>query len=218
MFCRHCGKEIADDAVICVGCGREVRPLRRLEGNKWSGGVLALLIIGAIFIPFAGIIAGIVGLTQEAKRRQGILLLVIGLIIPAIGILSAIITPNLLIAVQTAKAKQTMSDMMSIGEALEIYWIDYDEYPPCNSFRELSGYLDPNYIRRLPIYDGWGNPFRYEVKEDSYFLISLGRDGIQDAFEPYTAFAAITDDFDDDIIFSNGAFIRYPENVRSWLR
>ena len=215
MFCRHCGKEIADDAVICIGCGKEVRPLRRLEGKKWSGGILALLIIAAIFIPFAGIIGGIVGITQEAKKRQGILLLVIGIIVPVIGILSALITPNLLIAVQTAKVKQTMSDMRSIGTALEDYWTDNDEYPPANSMEELTGYLTPFYIAHLPINDGWGNPFRYEVKEDSYFLISLGRDGIQDAFEPYTAFASITDDFDDDIIFSEGVFIRYPENVRS---
>ena len=215
MFCRHCGKEIADDAVICVGCGKEVRPLRRLEGKKWGGGILALLIIAAIFIPFAGIIGGIVGITQEAKKRQGILLLVIGIIVPVIGILSALITPNLLIAVQTAKVKQTMSDMSTIGEALEFYQIDYDEYPPANSFGELSGYLTPNYILRLPPNDGWGNPFRYEVKGDSYFLISLGRDGIQDAFEPYPEFSESTYDFDDDIIYSEGVFIRYPENVRS---
>lgn len=23
-FCKHCGKEIVDDAVVCVGCGRSV--------------------------------------------------------------------------------------------------------------------------------------------------------------------------------------------------
>jgi Interferon-induced transmembrane protein/zinc-ribbon domain len=26
MFCPKCGKEIADDAVICVGCGRAMAP------------------------------------------------------------------------------------------------------------------------------------------------------------------------------------------------
>jgi len=209
MYCQHCGKEIPDDAVICIGCGRAVKPLPKLvSGKKWSGGVLALLIIGAIFIPFVGIVAGIVGLTQEAKRVQGVILLVIGIFMP--GIMAAITIPNLLVAIQRTKAKQTMSYMTTIGTAIEDYRVDNGEIPPGNSIEELSGYLAPFYIIHLPTNDSWGNPFRYEFKGDTYFLISFGRDGIKDTFEPYPEIPESTFDFDDDIIFSNGAFIRYP--------
>ncbi|HBF33219.1 TPA: hypothetical protein DDW35_01520 [Candidatus Sumerlaeota bacterium] len=31
MFCVHCGKQIADAAVLCVGCGCPVTPLNSLE-------------------------------------------------------------------------------------------------------------------------------------------------------------------------------------------
>jgi hypothetical protein len=79
MFCSHCGKEIPNDAVICVGCGRAVKPIQ-IIGNKWSGGMMAFLIIATILIPLVGIIAGIIGLTQDAKRGQGGLLLAVGII------------------------------------------------------------------------------------------------------------------------------------------
>ena len=80
MYCQHCGKEIPDDAVVCIGCGRAVKPLpQQVAAKKWSGGMLALLIILTIFIPLVGIIAGIVGLTKEEKRGQGGLLLGLGI-------------------------------------------------------------------------------------------------------------------------------------------
>jgi hypothetical protein len=28
VYCPHCGKEIASDAVVCVGCGRALQPAR----------------------------------------------------------------------------------------------------------------------------------------------------------------------------------------------
>lgn len=212
MYCQHCGKEIPDDAVICIGCGRAVKPLPKLlSGKKWSGGVLALLIIGAIFIPFLGIVAGIVGLTQEAKRVQGIILLVLGIFMP--GIMAAITIPNLVVSIQRAKVKETLSYMNTIGTAIEDYRIDHDEIPPCNSIEELSGYLAPFYITHFPTNDGWGNPFRYEFEGDTYLLISFGRDGSKDAFEPYPEISESTYDFDDDIIYSNGIFIRYPAST-----
>lgn len=80
MYCPHCGKEIADDAVVCVGCGREIKAIGKPADKKWSGGILALLIILTIFIPLVGIIAGIVGLTKEAKRSQGGILLGLGIL------------------------------------------------------------------------------------------------------------------------------------------
>jgi len=29
MYCQYCGKEIADDAVVCPSCGRQARPLQQ---------------------------------------------------------------------------------------------------------------------------------------------------------------------------------------------
>lgn len=43
-FCANCGKEIADDAVICVNCGVKVEkePEAKKE-STWTGGVLETL-------------------------------------------------------------------------------------------------------------------------------------------------------------------------------
>jgi hypothetical protein len=52
MFCSKCGKELPDDAVVCVGCGRQVMPL---QGAKSSSGrsslpVLLAVILGGVVV------------------------------------------------------------------------------------------------------------------------------------------------------------------------
>lgn len=79
MFCNRCGKEIADDAVVCVGCGRAVKPVVPV-GEKWSTGVMVALVIGTILIPLIGIVFGIIGLNKEEKKGQGTALLTLGII------------------------------------------------------------------------------------------------------------------------------------------
>ena len=32
-FCSHCGKEIADEAVVCVGCGCSTENVKRQESH-----------------------------------------------------------------------------------------------------------------------------------------------------------------------------------------
>lgn len=52
MFCRECGKEIRDQAVICPGCGCETRPSRspapvQFEKSEFLAVLLSFFIIGA---------------------------------------------------------------------------------------------------------------------------------------------------------------------------
>lgn len=73
MFCTHCGKEINDDAVICVNCGVPTRNMaiqtqmqpqafqeKKLNGLGLAGFIVSLLSLwlGAYFF-----VASIVGLT-----------------------------------------------------------------------------------------------------------------------------------------------------------
>lgn len=57
MFCQNCGKEIHDDAVICVHCGVPVkgRSLDRQSGEKDMKGVIFLILMTAFFMGFAGL-------------------------------------------------------------------------------------------------------------------------------------------------------------------
>ena len=77
MFCSHCGKEIDDAAVVCVGCGCAVEP----ANEKWSTGAMVALVIGTLIIPLVGLIAGIIGLTKNGKKKtQGGILLGLAII------------------------------------------------------------------------------------------------------------------------------------------
>lgn len=78
MFCNKCGKEIFDEAVICVGCGCPVKPIK-VVAEQWSAGIMAALVIGTILIPLIGIIFGAIGISQDEKKGQAIILLAIGI-------------------------------------------------------------------------------------------------------------------------------------------
>lgn len=59
MFCKNCGKEINDNAVICVNCGAPTETTVSHNFNnfdKMTGGLTALCIL----IPLVGLIIGIV--------------------------------------------------------------------------------------------------------------------------------------------------------------
>ncbi|MDA8807244.1 zinc-ribbon domain-containing protein [Opitutales bacterium] len=79
MFCSSCGKQIADDAVVCVGCGRSTRKASG-SGEAWGVGLMIIMVIGTLIIPFIGLVAGVIDLTKEPKRAQGAGLLALGAI------------------------------------------------------------------------------------------------------------------------------------------
>ena len=55
MFCNKCGKEIADDAVVCIHCGRSVEN-RAVQGSAEEDKVSVGLCVLSVFIPLFGII------------------------------------------------------------------------------------------------------------------------------------------------------------------
>ena len=91
------------------------------------------------------------------------------------------------------KLVNTMEDMRIVGEAMEIYHIDLDDYP------DTIDQLHPDYTRDPPKFDAWRNEFVYKVSSDkqNYELISKGPDGKLNT--------------EDDIVFSDGQFTKYPK-------
>lgn len=59
MFCKHCGKEINDDAEICIHCGRSTD---RQNGQKSYEVDEPKTVIGVLLGLFLGIIGLIIGL------------------------------------------------------------------------------------------------------------------------------------------------------------
>ena len=82
-YCRKCGKEIDDEAIMCVHCGV---PTNRAAGAPADPNdtVNPGLIVLSVLVPFVGIILGIVNLSG-GKKRSGSIYLYIGAAMLIIG-------------------------------------------------------------------------------------------------------------------------------------
>ena len=136
-------------------------------------------------------------------------------IVVIVGVVFAV--PNILKAAARSKEKRTMADMRTIATALEARATDTNEYPDSRSIEQLALLLQPTYIKTTPQTDGWGTNFIYNSWESQYYAFtSAGADKKFEKFDPrakVNAKDSATKNFDCDIVYSNGTFIRYPEGM-----
>ena len=69
MFCKKCGQEIADDAVVCVRCGCAVKDLPAEEEKSQGNGMAIAGFVCSFFVPLLGWIFGGIGLARANKRK-----------------------------------------------------------------------------------------------------------------------------------------------------
>ena len=73
MYCKKCGKEIFDEAVVCPYCGVMTDnadiAFKEVEGKQGNGMAIAGFIC-SFFVPLLGWIFGGIGLAR-AQKRQG---------------------------------------------------------------------------------------------------------------------------------------------------
>ncbi len=162
-------------------------------------------------------------LGRTSNKQGGFTLIELLIVIAIIGILAAIAIPNLLNAVQRGKQKRSMADMRSLATAVEAYHVDNGMFPTaaCTAgmYTTLGTALNngsftllaPTYIAQPPLRDGWGRFLVYNVNNglSQYNIASLGRNGAADGFSCGT-----TTDFNEDILFSNGTFLQWPEGTQ----
>jgi type II secretion system protein G len=148
------------------------------------------------------------------------------IVIAIIGLLMAIGIPMWLNSINRARQTQTLSDMRDIAAAWEARGADNRAYTAAGSTFTMPGtqltgtdvqaLLQPTYIRKVPQLDGWRRPYNFATDAPAgavvYAIRSFGRDGLPDVQKTYTA--GPTSKFDCDIVYSNGAFIVYPQGVQ----
>ena len=84
------------------------------------------------------------------------------------------------------------------------------------SREELQEILVPQYMQTVPEKDGWGNPYEYYLNvenplaEQVMGIRSPGRDGRFSA-DRYTVTSFEPNDFDQDIVWADGFFVRWPQ-------
>lgn len=197
-FCAYCGTAVnAVSYAACPACGKPTngaapRPVQTTSGAS-STSIVVIVVIVVVLVGVA-----------------------------IVGILAAIAIPNLLTAMQRSKQKRTMADIRSVATAVEAYATDHKQYPNAIDVSGLSGELTPTYIRMLPAVDGWGHPLHYDawVSQgtvlDSYAIGSGAKDGVflHQSLRDYLAHPGRTQNFNDDIVYSNGSFVQYPEGIQ----
>jgi prepilin-type N-terminal cleavage/methylation domain-containing protein len=171
------------------------------------------------------------------RRQQGFTLIELLIVIAIIGIIAALLIPNFLDALHKAKQKRTMGDIKDMGTA----WFSWmtDQFGAAAAAgtqtaismaatydrANLISDLQPQYIQEIKEKDAWGHTIDYcrpdtvqatlerTAGQSALGIISQARDAGQTyncggsvppgPFEPT--------DYDQDIVWSDGFFIRYPQ-------
>ena len=136
------------------------------------------------------------------KTMSGFTLIEILIVVVILGILGAVVVPNILSRPDTARVQAAQTDLRALSQTLEIYRLDNFQYPSSEQGLESlidrpSGFPEPKnwnpegYLKKLPT-DPWGSPYLYEKSGSSYSLISLGADG-QEGGEGFDADIRLND-------------------------
>ena len=171
------------------------------------------------------------------KSKKGFTLIELLIVVAIIGILAALLIPNAITAMQKAKQKASMKDIMTIATALVDHVTD-NGICPVQSGIYTSGNafylsLSPFYVKVLPTKDKWSGDYfiytgdaslgRYgtddpDPGDDSFIIASHGRNKIAGPIvyapaDPEASLYTVLNmqSFDEDLIVWDGSWIVAPK-------
>ena len=166
------------------------------------------------------------------SAQKGFTLIELLIVIAIIGILASVLIPNLLDALQKAKQKRTLADMRITGTAM-FSWLS-DQVGAAAAGQQatavnlgdyqaigmtgLHNALVPQYIEDIPQRDGWRYNYKYWLNvtsaAQSQQVMAIGSGGRDrnDVSGQYPSGSFDPTDYDQDIVWADGFFVRWPQN------
>ena len=175
---------------------------------------------------------------STVKPGRGFTLIELLIVVAIVGIITAILIPNLLDSLQKAKQRATVAEMRSVGQAWFSWLTDEISAAAAGSSQtfdfgtlkeplkasELFDMLFESstmfYIRDVPERDGWGHLMEYSwsgtpLSAHVMGIRSLARDGLPGpSGDPYTLGPFNATHYDEDIVWLDGFFVRYPAGAQ----